>query len=449
MVTACLLFTFLISAVSFACITPLDIRRLNYFTFIFYLQFCVMSLVGVYLISNGWDYDPIINLVTEDNKQEASLLVLYTISVFSLSLLFFSILFRRNRKFFASYINRPLQPTTMSSNKYFISLLFIVLVLAAYFFSNVGGIPFIQAIRGGLNAYETTMNRTDWVFNLSPLLQLIRLTTTPLSQIIYFYFLVEWLTNKGSIERIVKVAVAFILTISLILYGGDKAPIVFFLLGHFMLLVLLGKRISFFVASCFIFGAIALITGIYFLLMSVYGSDTLMALINRIFVSQISGTYLAYQHFGSVEDFIGFSSQNASLIRLLQEVPSLRVSERLIEYYFTYAYDVGLWKNTNSLFIHEAWGNFGLIGAVIAPIWCAFLIALNFFILTGVGKNSFAIAFLSYSSYATISLSSSFNSYIFSVQFIFLFMIFLLGIVFCKYNFKLRPRVKASPELSC
>ena len=443
MITACLILTLLVSTISFACITPLDIRRLNYFTFIFYLQFCVMTLVGVYLINNGWSKDPIVCLVSEDNKREASFLVLYAVSFFSLALAFFCTLFKRNRRFFTNYLNKPLEPTSKSSNKYFFTLFIIVLILDAYFFRHLGGIPIIEAMRGGLNGFETSINRSEWVFNISPVLQLIRLTTTPLSQIIYFYFLVEWFTKKSSFERILKVFITFMLAISMLLYGGDKAPIVFFLLGHFMLMVLLGKRISFFVASIFILGSVALITAIYFLLMLVKGSDTLAALINRIFVSQISGTYLAYQHFGSVEDFIGFSSQNASLIRLFNGVPSLRVSERLIEYYFTGAYDLGLWKNTNSLFIHEAWGNFGILGALISPIWCAFLIALYFFILTGIGKNSFAIAFLTYASYATISLSSSFNSYIFSVQFVFLFMVFLFGIIFCKYRFRIFPSRKS------
>lgn len=434
MITVYLFITLIISGFSFSLIAPLDVRRLNYFTYIFYLQFCTMSLVGVYLISNNWDYDPIIKIVSEENKLQASILVLYAIAAFSISLSFFSIGLGRNRQFFINYTMKPLSTNNKQLYSYFKVLLYISFILAIYFFNRIGNIPFIESILKGLDAHETTKYRTEWVFNLTPSLQLIRLVLTPLSQIIYFFFIIEWFSNKSSISRIIKALFSFFLALAFMMYGGDKAPVVFFLLGHFMLMVLLGKRFSFFVTSCVGLGAIVLISSIYFLLMKVNGSDTLMALINRVFVSQISGTYLAFQHFGSIDDFLGFSSQNASLIRLFGEEPALRVSERLIEYYYPYAYSSGFWKNTNSLFIHEAWGNFGLFGALIAPIWCALLISLNFFVLTQIDKTSFSVAFLAYASYATITLSSSFNSYIFSVQFVILFFIFLIGYGLSRYH---------------
>src|SRR5690606_17698581 len=107
---------------------------------------------------------------------------------------------------------------------------------------------------------------------------------------------------------------------------------------------------------------------------------------------------------------------------------ALRASERLVEFYFTDSYIAGVFKNINSIFLHEAWANFGLAGAILSPIWVALLVCMNFYVLCMFGKSSVSVAFLTYFTYDTITFSTSFNAYIFSVQFVFLFCFFIVSI---------------------
>ena len=303
----------------------------------------------------------------------------------------------------------------------------LVLLVAVYFFSKLDVVPIFEIMRGVLNVADSSKLRSDSVFDLDSSLNFIRMTATPVVQIVYFFFLSEFVSRKRFFNFFL-VVISFLIAVLFLAYGGDKAPVTMFLLGHVFFYVLVNGRISIKILGSVLLLSLLLIGYLYASTMSGLSDSLLISFINRLFVSQVSGTYLAFQHYDAVEPFINFSSQNASILKLIGGEPALRASERLVEFYFTDSYIAGVFKNINSIFLHEAWANFGLAGAILSPIWVALLVCMNFYVLCMFGKSSVSVAFLTYFTYDTITFSTSFNAYIFSVQFVFLFCFFIVSI---------------------
>jgi hypothetical protein len=81
----------------------------------------------------------------------------------------------------------------------------------------------------------------------------------------------------------------------------------------------------------------------------------------------------------------------------------------------------------NSLFIGEAWANFGLTGVLIAPIYVGFLIGFFYGLLIRLPKTPLLIAIFVHFSYKS-SVTGGINNYLYEAG-ILLFFIIVLSIL--------------------
>nr|BEP19290.1 hypothetical protein SUGSMm_00870 [Morganella morganii subsp. sibonii] len=154
-------------------------------------------------------------------------------------------------------------------------------------------------------------------------------------------------------------------------------------------------------------------------------NDAVISLANRVFISQISGSYLSMEYYGTNAPFKYFHEVFFRLDALLGNNVTMPASEELVSYYFPYQYDNNLWRNTNSFIIQGAWANFGIFGIIFAPIWCATVIYFCVLYVMRSPKTPAILAVYSYSSIFMVSLSTNFNNFIYSSGFILTIMIWL------------------------
>ena len=112
-------------------------------------------------------------------------------------------------------------------------------------------------------------------------------------------------------------------------------------------------------------------------------------------------------------DYLGISSISKPISTFLYgnySEPSTRLA---MEYAFQKATEEGHMNLLSTLFIGEAWANFGILGVLLAPIYIGFLLGILYYSLLLSKKTPILIGFLTYISYGT-NISSQFNQYIYN-----------------------------------
>lgn len=420
----------------------MSLLKINFLSYLFYFQIFCLIFCGLFFINFGWSYDDVVNMVNLGSIENFTVFIALFVTLFSVFLLFFCKIFGVDRRKLEIYFSVRVNKESKLIENFVDVCFFTGACSFFYFLSEIGGIPLVKIFLGGMEIVEAAKIRSEASLNLNPGLNAIKLFAPILLQVSYFFYFSKFLNNEKGFILKIKIFTSFIFCMLSLAYAGDKAPCVFFIFGHLFCYVYIKSKLNSFLFSTFFVICTILIVIMYFINMKGFGDSMIVSFVNRVFVSQISGTYLALDHFGTVEDFIGISSQNATLSSFFGLESKLRASERLVEYYFYDSYVAGLFKNVNSFFMHEAWANYGWMGILFSPIWVAFLISLNLKFLLNSEKNNFNVAIFVYASYSIMSFSTSFNSYILSPQYILLLIVFFIG----KFILNRRDVSRASPE---
>ncbi len=395
--------------------------RINMISWIFFFELIVQSFVASVLVINGWDNHYIIGRVQEEARFQGWLAVQYTMIAMPLGMLLAVRLhgLKSNRLLFHRYISQPMSPAVSRRDSfmrvplYGLSLASLLAVL--YTFRTLGEIPLLTALAGG-DALSLAIARVDASLGFSGNIyvrNLLGILLTPiLAFISYGYF-----KRTGSFtDRIwfyaMLVAAFFMLT-----YDLSKAPIVWFALGFLFLRVLIDGRVSRTVFYLFALLVLAILVTSYWILGNVSDPAVLFSynsgIGGRILLSQSAGTYFAFEHFPATRDFIGF----ASLSSFISEAFGLPHSDRAARIMMTIFNPSGVEEGSlavmNSLFIAEAWANFGLFGVLIAPIYVGLFIQTLFLFFLRSRKTPVLVGVLAFLS-LRLPVTGGFNDFIYA-----------------------------------
>jgi hypothetical protein len=108
------------------------------------------------------------------------------------------------------------------------------------------------------------------------------------------------------------------------------------------------------------------------------------------------GTYYAFEVFPVKHDFLMFSSTGREIHNLL----GLKFEESygiiMMQFHNPFGVEAGSAGHLSTIFMGEAWANFGIIGIIVAPLWVGGILQLLNHSFLKKNKNSISIALYAY-----------------------------------------------------
>lgn len=414
----------------------MSVFKLNMMSWIYYYDFILLSFIGAILVVYSIDNHYLIDkLMMHSSRMKGFWAIMYTLLTFPLGMKLSNLCFgiKRMDLLFTKYTTDPLQNDGKSkeeSHRIKIILIFLSIICfisILYVLYELGDIPLFKMLRGDTDASELAIFRgnasrhfagNEYIKNILALL-----LTPILSYVAYGY---KQLNNN--IHNKIWFYGMFLCSILILTYNLAKAPVIFYLLGFMFYKIYTKGKIS---KKLFItIGAsiLALLVIFYVVIMQNVDIDLLFGynsgIVGRLILSQSAGTYLTFDLFPGTYDHIGFSS----ISQFLSDIFALDYSERsarlIMEYVNPRGVDLGTAGVMNSLFIAEAWANWGIIGLLVTPISVGFLIqSLYIFFLRSPKTPLFVALFVSFSIKG--SINGGVNDYIYNINFIALFILVL------------------------
>jgi oligosaccharide repeat unit polymerase len=358
----------------------LSLTRLNMISWIFYfellIQYFMSSLFVIYQIDDHY----LISKVDDSRAREFGYwAIMYTMLMFPLGMYLATRIWDMNPKeMFNKYTQNTLSPLYSFKDSFLrfpLYLLSGVSVFAVFYtFYYMKEIPLFNMISGS-SAIDLALAREDAGRGFQGnffIRNVFGITLTPiLSYIALSYYRLT--RNKFDL---LWFTVMFVFSVFIVTYNISKAPVVLYLLGFLFFRVLEKGKISKLLLIGGTVGVIGLLIAFYSFL-----SDTELELLfglrygipGRIFFSQSAAVYLTFDTFPHIQPFLGISSFSDLLTHFGIET-SERSSRILMERYFSNRVEQGTAGVLNTLFIAEAFANFGWLGLIFAPGYVGFLI---------------------------------------------------------------------------
>jgi len=251
-----------------------------------------------------------------------------------------------------------------------------------------------------------------------------------LSYVWIFYFL----KTRARLDKMMALVSVFF-SASILYYDFSKAPLLWYILSflfvYFYAFGEINKRFIFIILSFVVVLLVAMYgfsegRGSFFS----YNSGPL----GRVVLGQAAGFYLMLDIFPHQHGFIGFSSISSFLSDLFEIEYVERAARITMADFNPRGLEEGTVGVMNSIFIAEAWANFGLVGVLVSPIWVGFLIQTLYLLFIRSRKTPLHLAaFVSFSLGG--SVTGGINDYIYNGGF-FLFSIIVMMIMFLAVVFE-------------
>jgi hypothetical protein len=412
------------------------LNRLNMVSIIFYFYLMFMSYIGAIFIANGFGENPVINIVSSETKFFGWKVVSYVMIAVPLGIKLSASFFKIEKVslLFNEYVYRKI--VTVHTNKdsyikltlYFISFLCFLAML--YVILIVGKIPQLD-IFNFTSQSDALLDRNSinrGFKGFYPIKSVLFEQLTPLLSLIsYSYY-----RMTGSIKDKIWFYFMLLLSLFMLTFTLAKSPLIGYGIMFMILKIYIDGYIKwkYFIASSLI-GLFSLVFMFSIVAREVEIDVVLYFLFNRIFFDQISGTFLMLEIFPSQFDFIGFSSLSKPISDFFLGGYSEPATRIAMEYAFPTATENGFMNLLSTLFIGEAWANFGLVGLILSPIYIGFIIGFFYYFILTSKKNPILLAFFAYFSFR-VNFSSQFNMYVYNSV---VFMV--IGIVAIAYLYSL------------
>jgi oligosaccharide repeat unit polymerase len=412
----------------------LMLTRLNMISWIFYfellIQYFLSSLFVIYQIDEHY---LISKVDAEISRSFGYWSIMYTMLMFPLGMILANKVWKADvKKLFNQYTTGLIQPWISNKDTFLRLPLYVlsgVCILAVvYTFVVMKEIPLLKMISGS-SALDLAIAREEagrgfqgnffirnvFGITLTPILSYISLSYYRLTR---NYFDLFWFL------------IMFVFSVLIVTYNISKAPLVLYFLGFLFFRVLEKGKVS----KKILIGGVVALVGVLVFFYS-FLSDTELEFLfglrygipGRIFFSQSAAVYLTFDTFPHVHSFLGFSSFSDFLGNIGIET-SERSSRILMERYFSSRVEEGTAGVLNTLFIAEAYANFGWTGLLLAPGYVGFLIQSFYIFFLKMPKSPFFLGLFTYFSYKG-GISGGFNEYVYNSGLLILFVI-MCGLIF-------------------
>lgn len=416
----------------------LSLKQPNMIAWIFFFQLVFQTFISSVLVVYRLDNHYAINSIFfEESRIYGWLAIQYTMLAMPLGMMFVSFVRgqRNVQVLFKKYCSKPLVTSLTYKDKslkrYFFLLSLFSIAAVIYTFYVIREIPILNILR--LDALSIAQQSIEFGREFQGnqyIRNIFGLLLTPiLSFIAYGYYKITK-NNKDKLWFFIMC----LFSILILTYNFSKAPIVQYVISFFFISVLLGKKFS--KKKLFVSFAVvmSILLTFYILFSEDYQINELLLSYNsgiwgRILLSQSGGTYFSFDYFPTIHEHIGFKSFSALFI----DNHSQRSARIIMEIFNPEGVKLGVVGVMNSLFIGEAWANFGIVGVIIAPFIVGAVIQLIFLVLISGDKTPLKVALYAYFT-LNIPITGGFNDFIYSPTWIILGVILGTGYFLSKYR---------------
>lgn len=357
----------------------LSFKRLNLMSLSFYILLN-FSIIGTCLIFSGFRNHYLLKKVSEDIFDYTSLFLFYSYIALPLAIIIFNRLcgIKNYRTYFDNYVNKDVVDVK-KSEKTIIGILtvftFIGLMALIYTFYKIGFIPILKVLTENIDTNVIRIQVGRSFKGIEFIRNIFALNMIPtLSFVAYIYYKI---LHKNTWKYLF--GFLFLLSILCKTYNFEKAPVIIYLFQFYLIEIYLGnvKSIKKPIIYFSLLGILFIV--IYYTLTDFKGS--LLSLshgpLSRLFITQIATCYLHFQAFPNMHKFLNGSSFPTAVAWIFNSNESWVRSGRVVMEIFNQAgVKKGIAGVMNSIYIAEAYANFGVIGVIISPWIVAFIMTI-------------------------------------------------------------------------
>ncbi|WP_153810712.1 O-antigen polymerase [Paraglaciecola chathamensis] len=398
----------------------------------FYINLILQSFISSVIVVNGWEdhYRISRQLTTQDSRLYGWLAVQWVMLAMPIAMYMIVIFsgFKSTERQYLTYIRKPIEEFTSRNNKSLFKLISLLtgisLLAVCYTFYTIGFIPQLKLFSlSGLLSAELREDvgrgfEGSFIFR-----NIFALTLTPILS--YIWFAYSFYYKKRRMKLVFYIML--IASLLIVSYNLAKSPIVFYLIGLLFLNVYIkgGVKISK-IVYLFLFLFCILIFSYYL----TFDSFDILHLLSinsgiggRVLLGQSMGIYFSMDVFPKHHEFLGMNSVSQFVSNIIGNDYSPRSARILMEHVNPKGVANGTAGLMNSLYIGEAWANWGIFGVFIAPFIVGFYIQTIFMFFITSKKHPIYLGLFAYLSFR-LPVVGGVNDFIYNPIHVILFIIF-------------------------
>ena len=413
------------------------LNKLNMPSYIFYFHFFSMSFWGSILVVNHIDNHYLINRLAYDSSRLYGwLAIMYSMICVPAGMLIANIFFKNHdmKKLTDSYAKSRIIPLLSEKDsyiKFFLLLLSAISVFSVmYTFKSIGTIPILSLVKGESAKFLAKL-RIDSSRGFQGnvyIRNIFAIGLTPILSYIAFAYYKMTKSKKDLLWFLIMVVAGVMIST----YSLEKSPLLIYMIGFLLLKTLIDGRVS---KKLFVFTGLALMTILILAYIFIMGADTdkiyklflspNTGITGRIILSQSAGTFFSFDIFPARHDFLGISSFSNLVSEIFAMPKSDRSARIIMSIIMPSAVEEGTAGVMNSLFIGEAWADFGLAGVLFSPFWVGFVIQWSYILLLKAEKTPL---FLALAVYLTLKwpVSGGFNDFVYNASIVTMLFVFII-----------------------
>ncbi|WML46108.1 O-antigen polymerase [Neobacillus sp. PS3-40] len=429
----------------------LSLLKPNINSIIFYYSFLVSSYLGTLLIAMGIDDYYMINRLThEENRWIGFYAISFVMLFFPFVMFLVSKLVGFDaKKEFNGYLEKDISLPFSEKNEFFLlfaMISFVSLAAIGYTFLKTAHVPILELIlrRTDLSPGELRIEAQRNFGGNVLIRNIFAIGLTPILSLIAYVYSVKTNEVKWKLLFLALFAGAILINV----YDLAKSPIFFYIIMFLLLRMYIGNlHFNWRRLTAWGFTGFVILIGMYIVVQGVTSLESYLSYnhgpIGRIIFAQIAPTYLHLDTFPDSVPFLKGESLPASLINLF-DMEQVRSARLVMARVFPEKIEEGTAGVLNTLFIAEAYANWGYIGILAGTFYVATFVQTMYIVFLKLPKNPvFLSLFIYFSVNIPRTLVGGFTDFLFNPIWVMITCLFVGILLFIRIRIDVRQKRKS------
>lgn len=415
----------------------LSILSPNPITYVFYYTLVLQTFIGSVLVVYNIDNHYVINRVSDNSRFYGWLAVQYVMIALPIGMIISKWVFSHGismRKKLFNYHMKPVDLSAMGGKggKYTIFLFTVVAAAASFYtFAQIGYLPLTRIM--SVEADVLASQRIEAAREFSGNIYIRNILALQLMPLMAYVWIVYFIKTRYLSDFLMTVICIF-LAINILMYDLSKSPIIIFIIGILWLIYYSSIKLKYRYIVSMSSICIILIIALY----SIIGQGIYEFIsfntgpVGRIILSQVAGLFIIFDIFPEYYSYLGFSTVSQLLSSIFGGEYNERASRIAMEYFNPRGVSAGEAGVMSTIFIGEAWANFGLVGVILSPINVGFFIQTIYIVFLNVNKSPLMISLFAIISVG-LPVTGGYNDFFYNPRILIMiyisFMVYVCAII--------------------